>query len=349
MYMRSAYGRLNICLIILLFVISACNRPASTPTIEPEAILVYTAAAQTVEAQFTNAAEGAGQQATLAPIPLLPTETPVPPTDEVPQEKTPEPTDSGEVTKEPGEEVPCDRATFVSDVSIPDGTEILGGESYEKTWRLRNNGTCTWNSGYALVFESGDAMSGPASIPLTTGTVAPDEELDITIQLTAPEDSGTYRGNWKLRNSSGIVFGLGEDAESVFWVEIVVPAPTETPDPGFILAYELTHDCDGVPTLVLRLENTGNVNLESTELTLVNVDDGNAQLVNTTSNAPFMGQPSECPPGGDTMAPGKTFFVGAKAASLPASGTNLRAIVKLCSGNDLGGACTEKSVDFPAP
>ena len=69
------------------------------------------------------------------------------------------------------------------------------------------------------------AAGGPASIPLTTGTVAPGEELDITIQLTAPMDSGTYRGNWKLRNSSGIVFGIGAAAESVFWVEIVVPAP----------------------------------------------------------------------------------------------------------------------------
>ena len=347
--MRSVYGRLIFCLALLLVVVSACNRPASTPTVEPEAILVYTAAAQTVEAQFTSAAEGGGQQATAAPIPLLPTETPNPPTDAAPQEKTPEPTDADEVTKEPGEETPCDRATFVSDVTIPDGQEILGGESFEKTWRLRNNGTCTWNSGYALVFESGDAMSGPASIALTTGTVAPGEELDITVELTAPVDSGTYRGNWKLRNSAGIVFGIGDDAGSVFWVEIVVPSPTETPDPGFNLAYEQTHDCDGGPTPILRVENTGNVNLESMELTLVNVDDSNAQLLTTTSNAPFMGQPGECPPGGDTMAVSKLFYIGARAASLPTTGTNLRATVKLCSADDLGGACVEKTVDFSAP
>ena len=85
------------------------------------------------------------------------------------------------------------------------------------------------------------------------------------------------------------------------------------------------------------------------ELTLVNLDDSNAQLLTTNSNAPFMGQSSECPPGGDTMAVGKSFYIGAKAASLPAAGTNLRANVKLCSLDDLGGACLEKNVDFTAP
>jgi hypothetical protein len=347
--MRFAHERLTICLVALFFVLSACNRPATTPTVEPGAVIVYTAAAQTVEAQLTSAASGAGQQATVAPLPSLPTDTPLAPTGEIPQEKTPAPTNAPDATENPEEEIPCDRASFVSDVNIPDGTEFMGGDSFEKTWRLRNNGTCTWNSGYALVFDSGDAMSGPASIPLTTGTVAPDEEVDITVELKAPVDSGTYRGNWKLRNSAGIIFGIGDEAESFFWVEIVVPSPTDTPEPAFNLAYQETHDCNGDPTPVLRLENTGNVNLESAAVTLVDTDANITLLSPTTANAPFMGQPGECPPGGDTLSVGKTFYIGATVGTLPASGTNLRATVKLCSADDLGGSCLEKSVDYSAP
>ena len=109
--------------------------------------------------------------------------------------------------------------TFVKDVNIPDDTEYDGGEDFTKTWRLKNTGSCTWTSGYSLVFDSGDAMGAPASTQLTTGTVAPGQEIDVSIDLTAPDDPGTYKGNFKLRNPGGVIFGWGEESKS-FWVQI---------------------------------------------------------------------------------------------------------------------------------
>jgi hypothetical protein len=127
------------------------------------------------------------------------------------------------------------RATFVADVSIPDDTVFSPGASFTKTWRLRNNGTCPWTVDYALVFSSGDAMGGPASVPLGS-FVPPGSEADISADLVAPSSHGTYRGNWLLRAASGDVFGIGSYANQPFWVQVIV-GPTPTPLAGGSVVY----------------------------------------------------------------------------------------------------------------
>lgn len=132
-----------------------------------------------------------------------------------------------EPTPLPGTATPTactNRAEFVADVTIPDGTVLSPGAAFNKMWRLRNSGTCTWDSGYALIFASGYIMDGPPAQPLP-GVVAPGASVDLTISLIAPTTSGTYRGEWKLRTPQGEVFGLGEQGERSFWVEIAVQPP----------------------------------------------------------------------------------------------------------------------------
>jgi hypothetical protein len=111
-------------------------------------------------------------------------------------------------------------ATFIEDVTYEDGTIVSPGQSFIKTWRIKNVGTCTWNSEYQLVFDSGDAMSGPNSIQLTVVHIPPGETLDISVELTAPETPGTYRGDWKFRDPYGNIFGLTNG--NPIWVEIEV-------------------------------------------------------------------------------------------------------------------------------
>jgi hypothetical protein len=101
---------------------------------------------------------------------------------------------------------------------------------------LRNNGSCTWNSSYALVFDRGDSMGGPASAQLTTGTVAPGQLIDVSVTLKAPSTAGTYQGYWKLRNGAGVIFGIGADAGSPFWVKIKSINPI-TPTPSANVAF----------------------------------------------------------------------------------------------------------------
>jgi hypothetical protein len=116
---------------------------------------------------------------------------------------------------------------FITDVNYPDGVDLSPGEAFKKTWRLKNIGSCTWTSGYSLVFDQGDAMNGPASKQLASGDVEPGETVDVSVDLQAPEEAGTYQGFWKLRNPNGQVFGTGEEGSKAFWVKIDVVEGSE--------------------------------------------------------------------------------------------------------------------------
>jgi hypothetical protein len=202
--------------VLLLLVLGAflLLREPSGPTAEE---LQATSAAQTVAAQLTQVVI----QQTIAPppatnTPAAPTDTPLPPVTDTPAPPTVTPTAA------------CtDTVAFVSDVTVPDDTYFAPSTSFTKTWRLKNAGTCTWTTSYALVFDSGNIMGGPTSQNLA-GTVAPGANVDISVVLTSPASNGTHRGNWKLRNDRGTIFGLSGGGP--FYVQIIVgPTPTSGP------------------------------------------------------------------------------------------------------------------------
>lgn len=186
-------GRLRTAPVLVLIFLVACNLPsAGAPTTAPD--LMFTAAAQTVEAQLT--ASSSLSTPTLPPS--LPTNTP-------PPVATPISTPAIPPTAPPTATQVCDKAEFIKDVTIPDGTMLSPGEAFTKTWRLKNIGACTWTTAYALVCDSGDCMSGPSAQPLA-GSVAPGQIVDISVPLVAPASPGHYRGYWKLRNAAGVLF-----------------------------------------------------------------------------------------------------------------------------------------------
>lgn len=199
---------------ILALVVAAlaCNLPGGgAPTVDPA--FIFTAAALTVDAASQGTPEQAPTQAN--PAPSLPEAASVTP---------PSPQPGATNTTQP-----CNLATFVADVTIPDNTEIVVNKPFTKTWRLKNVGTCAWTSGYQLVFDGGDVMSGPAAQTLTNGTVAPGQTVDVSVNLIAPASPGTYRGNWKLRDPGGVIFSL--TTGNPFWVQIkAVKAGGSLPD-----------------------------------------------------------------------------------------------------------------------
>ena len=115
----------------------------------------------------------------------------------------------------------CDRAQFITDVTVPDGTIFTSGAVFTKTWRLKNIGSCKWTTSYALVFDTGDKLGGPTSVNLPN-SVAPGQTVDISINLTAPSSAGHYIGYWKFKNASGVLFGIGSTGNKSWWVEINV-------------------------------------------------------------------------------------------------------------------------------
>lgn len=146
---------------------------------------------------------GAGTPPTAVP----PTVTGTPPTATPTKSATPVP-------------AACDRAQFIADVTVKDGTAFAPGVGFSKTWRLKNIGTCTWTN-YSIIFDRGEKMGGPDSAVIPV-SVAPGQTVDITLPLTSPTTAGTYRGYWKLKNNNGIPFGIGSAANVSFWVEIRV-------------------------------------------------------------------------------------------------------------------------------
>ena len=197
---------------ILAFLLPACNLGVSKPpdaasTLNP----LYTAAAQTLDAMATQGDTTGLPAATLSSsggptaTPTLALASSTPYLSPVPVKR-------------------CDAVAFIKDVTISDGSIISPGSSFTKTWRLQNVGTCSWTSSYALVFINGDGMSAPSTVSLS-GNVNPGDTLDLSVNLIAPNQKGHYRSYWKLRNASGLLFGIGAQADTAFWVDINVLGP----------------------------------------------------------------------------------------------------------------------------
>jgi len=113
----------------------------------------------------------------------------------------------------------CINAQYVSE-TIPDGTIMQPGDTFWKSWTIKNNGTCTWDSSYKFVYDSGELMGGLLEYPLTE-LVPPGDQVDISIYLRAPSTNGNYKGNWKILSPWGGTFGVG-DYDTPLWVQINV-------------------------------------------------------------------------------------------------------------------------------
>jgi hypothetical protein len=168
---------------------------------------IQTAAAQTVIAQLTQ------QAPTITPTPAF-TNTPnvtATPTLAQPTATKPAPTAAN-----------CANYLFISDVTIPDGTQMPAGQEFTKTWRVQNTGTCTWTTNFKLAFSFGEAMGGqtvPFATAVTTG-----QKVDISVNLKVPNKTGKLTGVWVLMDDKGQHFGA--TLTVVINVGAVSPTPT---------------------------------------------------------------------------------------------------------------------------
>jgi len=167
-----------------------------------------------------------------------------------------------------------DGAVLLRDVTIPDNTQVKAGEKFIKTWEFQNTGTCPWVN-YTLKFSTGDKINAPLSAPMPA--TAPNEKVQVSMELTTPAADGTYAGYFTLLNSSGEIVPIG--AEKTFWVKFVVgtyaviptasganPAQSESGD---------TANCN----------HSQNANYVSQIISLINAERANAGLPALTANA----------------------------------------------------------------
>ena len=190
--------------------LSACGTSApASPT--PDIDAIYTVAAQTVLAEFTQtvAAYASTSEATATETQGVQSITTSPTSASIVETLLP----TGTIEASSTDQV-CDNAVFVSDISVQDGTEMSPGQSFEKTWLIKNTGFCTWKDGYGPVYGYSEKMGGQARA--LSATIAPNETAEVTVVFIAPITTGEYQSYWRMANTAGANFG------QFFSVKIVV-------------------------------------------------------------------------------------------------------------------------------
>jgi hypothetical protein len=230
---------------LVALILGACRAGGETPT--PTEVISHTATVAAIQASPTE--EGALVQPPASPtaqptstqVPLQ--GTPVDPTSSPPGMPTTTdsasptaaatalPTQTGAATDPGPSQATCEeKAAFFDDVTVPDGTFFRQGEAFVKTWRFRNEGTCTWTTGYQLVFHSGEVLNAPLSMAFPR-QVLPGEMVDLSLEMVAPARGGQFRSNWWFEDLDGVRFGTGSARADAFWTLIQVRFLDENDQP----------------------------------------------------------------------------------------------------------------------
>jgi len=106
-------------------------------------------------------------------------------------------------------------ARFVEDVTVPDDTMYNGGVSFRKTWRMSNDGECTWEPGVTWTHIGGALLGAESPVPVELAE--PGRIVDVSVDMVAPTAPGTYSSFWRLRRPDGEFFG------DQAYVRIIVP------------------------------------------------------------------------------------------------------------------------------
>jgi uncharacterized protein YkwD len=232
------------------------NLPTLTPAAAQTAILTPVPTIQPAQSTQTTTTQS-------KPI------SPTPPA--IPSPVAPSPTPSTEQSSSTtaGASTSCtDTAGFFGDLTIPDGTSFKQNTPFVKTWRVRNEGTCTWGPDYSLIFYGGDQMSGPLSVSMPV--IAPGEIGNISVNLKSPSAGGAFTGLWEFQNPSGKRFGVNSSGIDQIWVKIGV---TIFNDEGVVVPVGST------PVATTIIANTGSSNPES-----VSLNNSGSQPSTSTSN-----------------------------------------------------------------
>jgi hypothetical protein len=118
-----------------------------------------------------------------------------------------------------------DAAKFLADVSVPDNSVIAANAPFNKIWRLKNTGSCTWDNSYLVHYISGATMTqSPGYWIVEPGqTVAPGQSVDVSVGMTAPVESGLYQSYWGLKKENGQFIPIQGGANgNSFYVKIRV-------------------------------------------------------------------------------------------------------------------------------
>ena len=305
---------LRIALLILfsslaILVVSACTLPSVT-TPPPTPGVVHTMVAQTLEAQFTLSAQ-----------PPIDTQTPVSPSN------TPVPTQLSQPTQTPTQ-APTNTDTPVPPPPTPSVPMLTASV----------NTNCRFGPskyydviGYLLVEQWAQVFGRSAD--------------GYWWYIQNPSRLNSKCWVW---NQTTVVTGNISSLPVIAPPPLPLPTATPVSPPDFTAVFDNGHDCGGEPFAIFKITNTSASTLESMNLTLDDLT-ASTTLSIVNSDIPFLGTPNECPVGAENIPSGAVRFVAGMLGSLAPSGHQARATIKMCTSNNLKGACTVRTVDFTVP
>lgn len=299
--MKRIFFPISLFLLFSLLLSSCLPSPVEAAQAIPNQSTVQAAIVQTVESDLA-------QQTASAP-----TNTPTPTLTETPTEtstSTPTSTPTPTITNIPTIQLPlaavapCYSAAFITDVTVPDGTQFDPGVDFTKTWRIQNTGSCAWTTGFQVIFDQGDLLGAPSSFNLPN-YVNLGQTVDISVGMAAPDSTGTYEGSWRLEAPNGITIGVGTSNVD-FYVQIVVgntPASFEVRETDLSVDDSaITTNCPAglgnqfTFTAVIRTNESGKVvyywefsNGTRTDEHSITIDDSHRRTVTTTFTADHTG------------------------------------------------------------
>lgn len=242
--------------IFAMFLLTACSGGAKeepTPTVD-NASIIATSIAQTMQVMAeTQTAQVTPTLAGTATSAVVPTITPATTSAGLP-------TATVQTVSLPTN---CLIAGLASE-TIPDGTIVAKGATFTKTWSITNGGTCTWNTGYKMVFQSGDLLGATSESVALTQNVAPGTMTNVSIKMTAPSTDGWYTGNWQLQTDGGVNVGnftvsiyVGTATAAPFSITSVkIPTSTITASTGSTTTVRITIVSDGAGTMTYSITSS---------------------------------------------------------------------------------------------
>ena len=144
-------------------------------------------------------------------VPIIPTELSTP--TNLPKEK---PTPPAAITPV---NISGSALSLISE-TIPDGNQIKAGQGFTKTWTVRNNGNQPWIQGFKftkVAQPAGNDIPGSPQNVTLSGQVEPGQEVQLSVNLTAPATDGRYAVYYHLEDIQGNIVD-----KSLVWVSITV-------------------------------------------------------------------------------------------------------------------------------
>jgi ABC-type amino acid transport substrate-binding protein len=115
---------------------------------------------------------------------------------------------------------------YVADMNLDDQNMtappvMSPGQNFTKTWRVRNTGNCDWAADFLLMYVNGNRPEAQMGAqPVAVGkVVAPGQEVDLSVNMTAPYSYGAFQAFFQMRDNKGVYFG------QVVWAGVSVPDP----------------------------------------------------------------------------------------------------------------------------